>query len=93
MPTSEAPSQPAVVILSCSLNPTSRSHKLALAAQAFLRASGQPVELIDLADHDLPMCGGVGSFDHPAVKTLTATMQAAGAILISAPVYNYDLNA
>ncbi|MEO2195416.1 MAG: NAD(P)H-dependent oxidoreductase, partial [bacterium] len=42
---------------------------------------------------DLPMCGGVGSFDHPAVKTLTATMQAAGAILISAPVYNYDLNA
>lgn len=92
MSTTESARQP-VVILSCSLNPRSRSHKLALAAETFLRASDQPVELIDLADHDLPMCGGVGSFDHPAVKTLTATIQAAGAILVSAPVYNYDLNA
>ena len=92
MSTTGSARQP-VVILSCSLNPTSRSHKLALAAETFLRVSDQPVELIDLADHDLPMCGGVGSFDHPAVKTLTATIQAAGAILVSAPVYNYDLNA
>ncbi len=92
MPTSDIASRP-VVILSCSLNPTSRSHKLALTAEAFLRATEQPVELIDLTDHDLPMCGGTGSFDHPAVKTLTASIHAASAILVSAPVYNYDLNA
>ena len=92
MDSTETVSRP-VVILSCSLNPTSRSHKLAVAAEAFLRGRDEPVELIDLADHELPMCGGVGSFDHPAVKTLTATIQAAAAILVSAPVYNYDLNA
>ena len=88
----DAPSD-AVVILSCSLNPSSRSHKLALAAQAFLRARDVPVELIDLAEHDLPLCGGPGSFDHPAVKPLAAAIAAAGAILVSSPVYNYDMNA
>jgi FMN reductase len=92
MATSEIPSKP-IVILSCSLNPDSRSHKLALAAEAFLRESNHPVELVDLAAHDLPMCGGAGSFDHPAVQALTATIDAAGAILVSAPIYNYDLNA
>ncbi len=81
------------VILSCSLNPASRSHKLALAADAFLRARGTPVDLIDLTDHELPMCEGGGSFDHPAVKRLTRVIDRASAILVSAPVYNYDLNA
>lgn len=92
MATSEIPSKP-IVILSCSLNPQSRSHKLALAAETFLRETNHPVELVDLAGHDLPMCGSAGSFDHPAVQALTATIDAAGAILVSAPVYNYDLNA
>jgi FMN reductase len=82
-----------VVILSCSLNPTSRSHKLAQAAQSFLRDRRVPVELVDLAEHDLPLCGGEGSFDHPSVKTLTGIIESAGAILVSSPVYNYDLNA
>ena len=87
------PSPSAVVILSCSLNPTSKSHKLALAAQAFLRDRTVPVELVDLAEHDLPLCGGAGAFDHPSVKTLVGIIDAAGAILVSSPVYNYDLNA
>ncbi len=91
--TSADPSPSPVVILSCSLNPTSKSHKLALAAQAFLRDRPVPVELVDLAEHDLPLCGGAGSFDHPSVKTLAAVIDAAGAILVSSPVYNYDLNA
>ena len=47
------------------MNPSSRSHKLALAAQACLRAREVSVELVDLAEHDLPLCGGTGSFDHP----------------------------
>ena len=91
--TSTGPSQSAVVILSCSLNPSSRSHKLALAAQAFLRAREVSVELVVLAEHDLPLCDGTGSFDHPSVKTLTGIIDAAGAILVSSPVYNYDLRA
>ena len=90
---STEPSPSAVVILSCSLNPRSRSHKLALAAQAFLRAREVSVELVDLAEHELPLCGGVGAFDHPSVRTLTGMIDAAGAMLVSSPVYNYDLNA
>ena len=91
--TSADPSPSSVVILSCSLNPSSRSHKLALAAQAFLCAREVSVELVDLAEYDLPLCGGAGSFDHPRVKTLTGMIAAAGAILVSSPVYNYDLTA
>ena len=91
--TSADPSPASVVILSCSLKPRSRSHKLALAAQAFLRGREVSVELVDLAEHDLPLCGGTGSLDHPSVKTLTGVIDAAGAILVSSPVYNYDLNA
>ena len=87
------PSPSSVVILSCSLNPSSRSHKLALAAQAFLRAREVSVELVVLAEHNLPLCDGTGSFDHPSVKTLTGIIDAAGAILVSSPVYNYDLSA
>ena len=87
------PSPASVVILSCSLNPHSRSHKLAVAAEAFLRARALPVELVDLAQYDLPLCGSTGSFDHPSVTTLTGKIDPAGAILVSSPVYNYDLNA
>ena len=50
-------------------------------------------ELVDLADYDLPLCGRPGSFDHPSVKTLTGIIDAAGAILVASPVYNYDLTA
>ncbi len=82
-----------VVILSCSLNPNSQSHKLALAADGFLRAREVVVELVDLGEHDLPLCGAPESFDHPSVKTLTRIIDAAGAILVSSPVYNYDLTA
>jgi len=84
---------PSVVILSCSLNPTSRSHKLALAAERVVRERNVSVELVDLADQTLPFCGGPGSFDHPSVKSLSAAVEAADAILVSSPVYNYDLNA
>ena len=82
------PSQSSVVILSCSLNPKSQSHKLALAAQACLRVREVSVALVDLAEHDLPLCDGVGSVDHPSVKTLAGIIDAAGAILVSSPVYN-----
>jgi len=87
------PSSAPVVILSCSLNPHSRSHKLALAAESFLRTRELAAELIDLNDYALPLCGAAGSFDHPSAKTLLTKIEAAASILISSPIYNYDLNA
>ena len=91
MPSSPPPAP--VVILSCSLNVHSRSHQLALAADAFLLQRGFPVEVVDLGGLDLPLCGGPGSFDHPDAAALNARIEAAAAILVASPVYNYDLNA
>jgi FMN reductase len=48
---------------------------------------------VDLREWDLPICDGGGSFDHPSVEALSRAIGRASAILISAPVYNYDLNA
>jgi len=82
-----------IAIVSCSLNPSSRSHGLALAAQASVRAEGATAELIDLREWELPVCDGGGSFRHRSVEPLSDTIKRASAVLVSAPVYNYDLNA
>ena len=84
---------PIVAIASCSLNTASRSHRLALAAASSIQAIGAEAELIDLKEWDLPVCDGGDSFNHPSVKSLTAKLDAASAILVASPVYNYDLNA
>ena len=82
-----------VLVVSCSLNPSSRSHLLALAADAALDAMGARHDLIDLRDWDLPICDGAVCYDHPSIGPITNKVAGAGAILIAAPVYNYDLNA
>lgn len=82
-----------VAIISCSLNSTSRSHKLSLAAEASLRGAGAEPELLDLREWEIPMCDGGVSLDHPSVGPLCHAIGRSSAILISAPVYNYDLNA
>lgn len=84
---------PLVVIASCSLNSKSRSHQLALAAQGAVIGVGARAELLDLREWDLPICDGRESFEHASVKPLTDVLAGADAILVSAPVYNYDLNA
>ena len=82
-----------VAVVSCSLNTASRSHRLALAAQASVQAAGGAGELVDLRERPLPICDGGASFDDPSVEPLRETIERASAVLISAPVYNYDLNA
>ena len=87
------PTPPIVLVLSCSLNPTSKSHRLAEAAVEAVPAKGGTAELIDLRQWDLPMCDGRESFGHPSVQPLTDKIEQASAILLSSPVYNYDLSA
>ena len=82
-----------VTIVSCSLDTASRSHQLALAAEASVRAEGATADLVDLREWELPICDGGGSFRHRAVEPLSEIVDRAAAILVSAPVYNYDLNA
>ena len=79
-----------VLIFSCSLNPNSRSRQLALAAQKALAAMGPQTRLMDLSEHEMPLCAGGANSIEPAFKQ---AIQNADAILLAAPVYNYDLNA
>ena len=83
----------AVLVLSCSLNPASRSHALAVAAGEALAAIGAAHELLDLREWDLPICDGKACYDHPSIGPVTERVAAAAAVLIASPVYNYDLNA
>lgn len=82
-----------VLVVSCSLNPASRSHTLAVAAGRALDDIGAPHHLLDLRAWDLPMCDGKACYDHPSIEPVTARVAAAAAILVASPVYNYDLNA
>ena len=79
-----------ILVISCSLNPESRSRVLAKEAAAILKQKGQPGELLDTADLDLPICDGAAAYGHPAVGPLAHRIAAASGILLAFPVYNYD---
>jgi len=81
------------LIISCSLNADSRSHRLAAAAAAVLKDGESAVKLVDLRDYELPMCDGETTYDAPAAKELSKLVAASDVILLAAPIYNYDLNA
>ncbi len=81
-----------IVVLSCSLNRESRSHLLALAAQAVLEQRKIPNKLVDLRDYDLPFCDGDESYNQPDVQELAKLIRESAGVIIAAPVYNYDLN-
>ena len=88
-----AASRLSVLVVSCSLNAASRSHRLACAARTALRALDVDAELIDLREWELPFCDGGGSYEHPSIAPLAGRIERAAAVLVASPVYNYDLNA
>lgn len=81
------------LLISASLNKKSRSFVLAQTAFRIFQQAGRIAELIDLRDYQLPMCDAGASFSHPQVKELKQKIEQAAAIIVAAPVYNYDLNA
>lgn len=81
------------LVISCSLNPTSRSAQLALHAYDTLRGLAGPAELVDLRQTALPMCDGGKAYQHENVGPLATKISSAGPILLAVPVYNYDANA
>ncbi|HZN69612.1 MAG TPA: NAD(P)H-dependent oxidoreductase [Tepidisphaeraceae bacterium] len=83
-----------IVVFSCSLNPDSSSYALAKQVVNDLAAAGPGVEtaLIDLREHTMPLCDGQ-TCTNRSVAELTDLVQSADAILLAAPIYNYDVNA
>ena len=81
------------LIVSCSLNPGSRSRVLAQLALEYLQQKDVDVELVDLADLNLPTCDGATVYGDPAVQEIAAKVEAADGILLGVPIYNFDVNA
>jgi NAD(P)H-dependent FMN reductase len=80
------------LVISCSLNPDSRSRILCQAAYDLLKGS-VGAEFIDLRDMALPMCDGASAYGHPSVAPLAEKIRAAKCVLVGVPVYNYYANA
>ena len=89
----QSPPSPSVLVVSCSLNTSSQSHRLAEAAAWALADRAVTHDLVDLREWDLPFCDGRASYDHASVAPLTTRITASDAVLVSSPIYNYDLNA
>lgn len=79
-----------ILILSSSLSDDSNSRVLAREAQRVLEGDGAEVSLLDLRDHPLPLCDGGSSYGHPNVAAVQARINAASAVIVATPIYNYD---
>src|SRR3954464_2553547 len=81
-----------ILVLSCSLDPASRSSVLAKESTRVLKTLGAEVTEMDLRNHNLPICDGQ-SCDADLIGPLRRAIQTADAIVMAVPVYNYDANA
>jgi NAD(P)H-dependent FMN reductase len=81
------------LVISCSLNPDSRSAGLARHAHQTLGRSRGGAGIIDLRDSALPVCDGGPSYQHPGVAPLASAISGADPVLLAVPVYNYYGNA
>ena len=80
------------LVISCSLNPNSRSRELARIVQGQLEDLGHPVEFLDLQNLPLPLCDGGSAYGDPNVAKVRDSIDAARGIILAAGIYNYDVN-
>jgi len=81
-----------LAIVSCSLNPNSRSRLLARRAHGLLAAHGADADWIDLAQTPLPQCDGAACYSEDNARIVKERLRLARGILIAAPIYNFDVS-
>ncbi|HIG85344.1 MAG TPA: NADPH-dependent oxidoreductase [Verrucomicrobia bacterium] len=81
------------LVVSCSLNPESRSRLLAASIKKNIESKAENVEFLDLAENQIPFCDGAGAYSDPITVELVAAISSAKGIILCVPVYNYDVNA
>ena len=81
------------LVLSCSLNPNSRSRILARMVHQHLAARPGGAALVDLQDYKLPFSDAGACYGHPQVAELTPRVREAQGIIVATAIYNYDVNA
>jgi NAD(P)H-dependent FMN reductase len=82
-----------VLIIATSLNPQSRSQRLARVALEQAKALRIPAELLDLREHSLPLAGSEASWEDATAQALKQRLQAYRRFLFAMPIYNFDGNA
>ncbi|WP_285026853.1 NADPH-dependent FMN reductase [Plantibacter sp. ME-Dv--P-122b] len=76
-------------VISCSLDPASRSRTLASASGELLREQGHDSSVIDLAEMELPAFDNDRVFASPAFRRLHELITAADGVVLAFPVYNW----
>ncbi len=84
---------PRHLVISCSLNPDSKSRALAAALHDALRQRDAASEMVDLRNWPLPFCDGDACYGDANVQGLSRKIRDAGCIVLSVPIYNYDVSA
>lgn len=83
-----------VLLLSFSLNPQSRSLKALEKAYEYLELLGFQPTLIDMREYELPFYDGTDKvLSNKQVNRLVEIFNGAKKIIISTPIYNFDVNA
>lgn len=80
-------------IIATSLNPESRSQKLARMFADQLKGRGVAVETIDLRELDLPLAGSPGCWEDPELTRINEVLGRASHVVFAVPIYCYDVNA
>jgi len=80
-----------ISVISCSLNPQSRSYVLARTAVSCLGEAGAETDLHDLRNHDLEFCGIPSARE--SISEFKIAIEQSVAILLAVPIYNFDVNA
>ena len=78
-----------ITILSCSLDPESRSQRIAREAERLLQERRCEVEFIDLREIEMPAFDNSTCYRHPAYERLYRAIRDADGVLLAVPIYNW----
>jgi FMN reductase len=84
---------PKYLVISTSGNPDSNSRRMGRIAFNHLQKAKVDCEWLDISELGLPLCDADTCYTQPAAQKLNASIEAADAILVATPVYNYDVSA
>ncbi|MBN4060890.1 NAD(P)H-dependent oxidoreductase [bacterium AH-315-I18] len=82
-----------ILVISTSLNPSSKSRLMARQALADLQAQGIETNWLDLQDNPLPLCDGGAAYGDPSLAAIKQQIINATGVIFAAPVYTFDVNA
>ncbi|HRI86952.1 MAG TPA: NAD(P)H-dependent oxidoreductase [Candidatus Hydrogenedentes bacterium] len=82
----------ALLVISCSLNPDSRSRVLARTAFLGIERLGVDADFVDLREYPMPLCDAGAAYRDPNAQKLSQTIAASDGVLVACPIYNYTVS-